>query len=133
MIVCDTSVCSSVVFVQNSTMATNQDDLLSLAHHNYDQAKELYAINVTGCSLLDILSTILISPILCVIYQNVCDLLFKSRVIFSPAPFTCSCTVRFQSHFSTSFTFYWKCFSSPFPCCLYALCGRSESTCTVDC
>lgn len=81
MIVCDTSVCLSVVFVQNSTMATNQDDLLSLAHHNYDQAKELYAINVTGCSLLDILSTILISPILCVIYQNVCDLLFKSRVL----------------------------------------------------
>ncbi|OAO18199.1 phosphatidylinositol glycan, class W [Blastocystis sp. ATCC 50177/Nand II] len=60
-------------------MTEGEADILSLAHSNYDQAKELFAINVHGCSLMDILSTILISPLLCTIYQGLCDLLFKSH------------------------------------------------------
>ena len=56
------------------------DDIISLARVDYKQAKELFVINVTGCSFGDIMSTLLISPLLCIVYQEISSLLFKSRV-----------------------------------------------------
>ena len=100
MIVCVTLVCWGCVFVPFIPMAEGEADILSLAHSNYDQAKELFAINVHGCSLMDILSTILISPLLCTIYQGLCDLLFKSRVRCLVSVFISSGTTDVRSLFS---------------------------------
>ena len=86
------------MFVQFLVMAEGEADILSLAHSNYNQAKELFAINVHGCSLMDILSTIMISPILCAIYLGLCDLLFKSKVYSVVSIFTSSGTTVVQSH-----------------------------------
>ena len=101
MNVCVILVDWSCVFVHFIPMAEGEADILSLAHSNYDQAKELFAINVHGCSLLDILSTILISPLLCTIYQGLCDLLFKSQVGCLVSVFNGSGTIGVRSLFST--------------------------------
>lgn len=61
-------------------MADNTEDIVDIAYRNYRQGKELFSINVYGCSLEDILLTILITPFLFSIYHEVCELLFKSRV-----------------------------------------------------
>ena len=62
------------------SMADNPEDILDIAYRNYRQGKELFSINVYGCSLADILLTILITPLLFSIYHEVCELLFKSKV-----------------------------------------------------
>ena len=61
-------------------MADNTEDILDIAYRNYRQGKELFSINVYGCSLEDILLTILITPFLFSIYHEVCELMFKSKV-----------------------------------------------------
>ena len=96
----------SWVFVPLIPMAEGEADILSLAQSNYDQAKELFAINVHGCSLVDILSTILISPLLCIIYQGMCDLLFKSHAGCFVSVFMSSGTIGVRSLFSM---FYMLC------------------------
>ena len=58
----------------------SSEDLISLASVDYKQAKELFAINVLGCSFGDILSTLLLAPFLCIVYQELCKLLFKIPV-----------------------------------------------------
>lgn len=68
---------------QTSFDKMSSEDIISLANVDYNQAKELFAINVTGCSLSDILSTLLLVPLLCVIYQELCTLLFKFPVYTS--------------------------------------------------
>lgn len=61
-------------------MSDNTEELIGVALSNYRQGKELFSINVYGCSLGDILLTILIIPFLCGIYHEICDLMFKGRV-----------------------------------------------------
>ena len=58
----------------------SDDNIIALAHEDYNQGKELFALNATGCSLSDILLTLLITPMLCSIYQELCILLFKIPV-----------------------------------------------------
>jgi hypothetical protein len=65
------------------SMADNTEDILDIAYRNYRQGKELFSINVYGCSLEDILLTILITPFLFAIYHEVCELMFKSKVRFT--------------------------------------------------
>lgn len=66
-------------------MSDNTDDILLVASDNYREGKELFAINVYGCSILDILLTILIMPFLFAIYHELCDLMFKNSVWMCPA------------------------------------------------
>ena len=108
LIVCVILVGWSCVFVPFIPMAEGEADILSLAHSNYDQAKELFAINVHGCSLMDILSTILISPLLCTIYQGLCDLLFKSHVRYLLSVFNSSGTTGVRSLFSMFYMLFSK-------------------------
>lgn len=61
-------------------MSDNTEELVGVALNNYRQGKELFSINVYGCSLSDILLTILIVPFLFGIYHEICDLLFKGSV-----------------------------------------------------
>ena len=61
-------------------MSDNTEELVGVALKNYRQGKELFSINVYGCSLSDILLTILIVPFLFGIYHEICDLLFKGSV-----------------------------------------------------
>lgn len=62
------------------SMEDSTKSVLDLARRNYNQGKELFGINVKGCSLIDILSTILFSAVLCVIYHELMTLLTKFRV-----------------------------------------------------
>lgn len=73
------------------------EDLIALARVDYHQAKELFAINVTGCSLWDILSTLLIVPLLCAIYQELCILLFSTHVSLCVVIVTSSCILGVQN------------------------------------
>ena len=61
-------------------MEDSTKSVLDLARRNYNQGKELFGSNVKGCSLIDILSTILFSAVLCVIYHELMTLLTKFRV-----------------------------------------------------
>ena len=75
----------------------SSEELISLASADYKQAKELFAINVKGCSFGDILSTLLLVPLFCIVYQELCTLLFKVPVLSLPVNFTCSCILGAQN------------------------------------
>ena len=71
------------MFVQTIEMENSTLSVLQVAENNYKQGKELFSINATGCSLVDILSTILYSAVVSVIYHELVTLLMKSRVVLT--------------------------------------------------
>ena len=61
-------------------MSDNTDEILLVASENYREGKELFAINVYGCSISDILLTIMIMPFLFSIYHELCKIIRRSNV-----------------------------------------------------
>lgn len=102
------------------------EELISLARVDYPQAKELFAINVTGCSMWDILSTLLVVPLLCAIYQELCILLFSTHVSLCFVIITSSCIPSVQNGYYLVFTLYLNISYLLFPfflCVLFGLRG----------
>ena len=62
------------------SMSDNTEEILLVASENYREGKELFAINVYGCSISDILLTIMIMPFLFSIYHELCNLMNRSNV-----------------------------------------------------
>lgn len=87
------------------TKKMSPEELIALASTDYKQAKELFSINVTGCSFSDIMLTLLLLPLLCIIYQEICKFVFKIPVSFFLVKFIHSCILCVPNGFLACITF----------------------------